>query len=45
MSIAFGTKTLSLKVNDPNFENFVGAVIEKKTMIMTTKFCRFDDQV
>ncbi len=31
MSIAFGTKTLSLKVNDPNFENFVGAVIEKKT--------------
>lgn len=31
MSIVFGTKTLTLRVTDPNFENFVGAVVEKKT--------------
>ncbi len=31
LGITFGTKNVTLTVNDPNFENFEGAVLEKKT--------------
>ncbi|MGC3979418.1 MAG: glycosyl hydrolase [Paludibacteraceae bacterium] len=30
LNIAFGTKNLTLIITDPNFENFVGAVVERK---------------
>lgn len=30
MSVSFGTKTLALALNDPNWENFTGAVVERK---------------
>lgn len=31
LGINFGSKNLTLTINDPNFENFEGAVLEKKT--------------
>lgn len=30
LSIAFGIRNLTLTVNDPNYENFTGAIVEKK---------------
>lgn len=30
LAIAFGTKNLTLTITDPNYENFVGAIVERK---------------
>ncbi|VBB44748.1 conserved exported hypothetical protein [uncultured Paludibacter sp.] len=30
LSVSFGTKNLTLTISDPNYENFVGAIVEKK---------------